>query len=418
MGEPYTWWGLRIREPYGIRLQPLQRVEAALVGLCAAVVLESLWLAWIVVAAVPLVAWRSTVLAPVLLLVLPLALCIAVPLRTFDSLLVSPFVLLSRERGSLRVVDRWGVLLCAVSAGCFLLEAFRPASVTAVALAIASGGAAFVLGFVQEPVVGHGGRRRSAIPPEVRVRLGLDANGLEGPEPGARSLLRFETAAGKAHSVGVAIPDDLFNRIRRLNCEHKGRLWQSSLAVVVLAEGPPADAEAGRLVRELCRQLAVAAERDGLSRWELANQVLALVQREIVYKFDKDSTAGFPGGPFDEYGRFPLETVADRVGDCECTSILCAALLLGLGYSAAVILVEITRQGGLTARHAMVGVDPGDALPPEIREVLDHVAGEDGRQFVCGETAIDGGTLAFGVDALGKRADVQVREVLPVLLPN
>ena len=57
--------------------------------------------------------------------------------------------------------------------------------------------------------------------------------------------------------------------------------------------------------------------------------------------------------PFDEYPRYPIETLVDNGGDCEDTSILLASILNSMGYG--VILIELPG-------HCAVGVKGGDNI--------------------------------------------------------
>lgn len=58
----------------------------------------------------------------------------------------------------------------------------------------------------------------------------------------------------------------------------------------------------------------------------VAREVAKFVQDAIEYQYDSDTTGE------DEYPRYPIETLYERQGDCEDTSILMAALLKKLGY--------------------------------------------------------------------------------------
>lgn len=58
----------------------------------------------------------------------------------------------------------------------------------------------------------------------------------------------------------------------------------------------------------------------------IAREVAKFVQDTIEYQYDSDTTGE------DEYPRYPIETLYERQGDCEDTSILMAALLKELGY--------------------------------------------------------------------------------------
>ena len=107
----------------------------------------------------------------------------------------------------------------------------------------------------------------------------------------------------------------------------------------------------------LCKQIHSIGRRMKYTPLQFGNAVLAFVQAAIQYRFDKDSTTGFPGGPYEEYGRFALETVHDQVGDCECTAILCATLLSYLGFECALIRLVVTdKETGEKTGHMAVGL--------------------------------------------------------------
>ncbi|MFC2048458.1 hypothetical protein ACFLSK_03395 [Chloroflexota bacterium] len=96
----------------------------------------------------------------------------------------------------------------------------------------------------------------------------------------------------------------------------------------------------------LVEKLTAAAERDGLSKYQTVEMVTAFVQ-SLPYTLDSVST------PYDEYPRYPLETLADEGGDCEDTSILLAALLDKMGYG--VVLLDFPS-------HVAVGLKGGEGV--------------------------------------------------------
>ena len=73
----------------------------------------------------------------------------------------------------------------------------------------------------------------------------------------------------------------------------------------------------------------IAAE-EGYGETEVVSLVVAFVQ-SLPYSTD-DVTTGF-----DEYPRYPIETLVDGGGDCEDSSILTSALLDGMGYDCILI---------------------------------------------------------------------------------
>lgn len=86
--------------------------------------------------------------------------------------------------------------------------------------------------------------------------------------------------------------------------------------------------------------LEEAAREAGYDEWETINFVISFVQ-SLPYTSDR-VTSGY-----DEYPRYPIETLVDRGGDCEDTSILTAALLYQMGYD--VILLTFPN-------HVAVGI--------------------------------------------------------------
>ena len=84
-------------------------------------------------------------------------------------------------------------------------------------------------------------------------------------------------------------------------------------------------------IREITRKLADYGTASGLSDDEIPYFIVSFVQN-LPYTSD-DLTTGF-----DEYPRFPYETLYDNGGDCEDTSILAAAMLHELRYDVALLL--------------------------------------------------------------------------------
>jgi len=87
-------------------------------------------------------------------------------------------------------------------------------------------------------------------------------------------------------------------------------------------------------------------ERRHFTRDENALNVIAFVQ-SMPYKYDDETTG------YDEYPRYPVETLVDRGGDCEDSAILAAALLFEMGYD--VVLLEFST-------HAAIGLASSGSL--------------------------------------------------------
>jgi hypothetical protein len=78
-------------------------------------------------------------------------------------------------------------------------------------------------------------------------------------------------------------------------------------------------------LQSLAKELNDTATQHGYDSYDKVSFVLAFVQ-SLPYTADKVTTG------YDEYPRFPIETLVDDGGDCEDTSILFASLTLILGY--------------------------------------------------------------------------------------
>jgi hypothetical protein len=96
-------------------------------------------------------------------------------------------------------------------------------------------------------------------------------------------------------------------------------------------------------VDSLAAKLKEAASQEGYSEFETIEFAASFVQ-SLDYVTDEVSTG------YDEYPRYPLETLIDNGGDCEDTSILLASIIDKMGYGVVLIILP---------NHAGVGVKGG-----------------------------------------------------------
>jgi hypothetical protein len=92
---------------------------------------------------------------------------------------------------------------------------------------------------------------------------------------------------------------------------------------------------------EFCESVREVCAEDGFSSLETVEFLTRFVQ-SLEYTPDKVSTG------YDNYPRYPIETLVDEEGDCEDSSLLLASLLYGMGYR--VVLLELDE-------HLAVGVE-------------------------------------------------------------
>ena len=101
------------------------------------------------------------------------------------------------------------------------------------------------------------------------------------------------------------------------------------------------------LITNIVNHLTKTGKEAGLDNTGLVYLVVSFVQ-SLPYTSDDVTTE------FDEYPRFPYETLYDNGGDCEDTSILVSALLQEMGYG--VVLIQLPK-------HIAVGVKCSEDFP-------------------------------------------------------
>jgi len=87
-----------------------------------------------------------------------------------------------------------------------------------------------------------------------------------------------------------------------------------------------------QIIDDLSYTLAGQAESLGLDRYETIHFIAAFVQH-LAYKTDEETTG------FDDYARYPIETLVEEGGDCEDTAILLGKIMVALDYD--VVLVRL-----------------------------------------------------------------------------
>ena len=120
-------------------------------------------------------------------------------------------------------------------------------------------------------------------------------------------------------------------------------------------------------IQSLADSLLEFGQQEGFADDETLSFALAFVQ-SLEYTLDDVSTA------YDEYPRYPLETLADETGDCEDTSILFAALSLAMGYDT----VLLNPPGHIAAGVAAEAGVPGGGYM------------YNGKKYLFAETTIEG----------------------------
>jgi len=153
--------------------------------------------------------------------------------------------------------------------------------------------------------------------------------------PPAELLIRhYEWSfKGRKYTWDVSIPGGLYSYY-----QNKTRPLTTNYSVYVT------DPNDDNYLKSLVEAVNRAAIRDGFTEADKINFTITFVQ-SLPYTPDNVTT------PYDEYPRYPVETLADNGGDCEDTSILMAALLDAMGHN--VILIA-------PPKHLAVGISGKD----------------------------------------------------------
>ncbi len=141
---------------------------------------------------------------------------------------------------------------------------------------------------------------------------------------------------GKEWTWELQIPEGLYNYYKEMP-----RSLTNNYSVYVTH---PLDDE---YIGQLAVAIKDAADKNSYSKYKTIGLAAAFVQN-LPYNSDSETT------PYDEYPRYPIETLVDDGGDCEDTSILLAAILDSMGYG--VVLVN-------PLEHLAVGVLCVEGMP-------------------------------------------------------
>lgn len=106
-----------------------------------------------------------------------------------------------------------------------------------------------------------------------------------------------------------------------------------------------------RVIIDLALDLKDFADSKNYDKVTTANFILKFIQENIKYELDEDTKGCL------EYWRFPVETLVDKVGDCEDTSVLYASIMKALGYDTVLFFYTWTNNDGQRIGHIAVGIN-------------------------------------------------------------
>lgn len=349
--------------------------------------------------------------------------------------LVGAFITFSRFKGNLAGADKMVLIFSAGAIVCIIFggtreviastENYYPRAPVAIPLVFLMVGAFLGASLnIRMRVLGVVARGKTVPISEWLRRLQgesvIPAANSQGPESGSSFEYEFPVNNPDGGRIGVVVHDDILQRLRQLNLEYEGRLFKESsykktLAVVQGIQKPVNGTGAGELSR-LAMQMCSRAVALGVTPMQFANEILRVVQYHIEYVSDDVSTAKILGRPMSEYGRFPLETLVDGEGDCECSALLCAALLSYCGLPSLVLYVTVIEDGE-EGYHAAVGLKGNTKMFPMVsteNDTTSYIVYE-GDIILYGETTSAGdGTHGFGSIPLDWRNGLKVRSCVTI----
>lgn len=436
-----SWWGLLRRPPIHLELKLSRRdtiVFVAVVGLG----LSFVWAAICMLLGPTAPAFGidgiiagGGVVAVVFVM---LALALAIPPQWFAESWFGDMLLAQREGRGLGRVDIGIVVVSLVVLGLlislgvgavvsdstvFASEATTAAVFGCAVLAVA---VTLLLRILPAPVFVARGRT-TRIPEWLRrwlEREERDESGkIETPESDAAFEYPFPSGESEVGRVGVRVADELLAMLRQLNTENNGRLYQKDeykgALAVVHGTNPPVRGNGVPQLQRLTAQVLQMVRESNATPFQGASQILTFVQRNIAYEFDEIGTERILGQAFAEYGRFPLETLVDGVGDCECTALLCAAMLSYAGFPCALLLVVLEATPFEKEQyHMAIGLLVDSRTVPPISESgmssLDFIE-HKGRRYLYGETASDAlSPEGFGVVPSCWKGRMRVERVVEI----
>lgn len=123
-------------------------------------------------------------------------------------------------------------------------------------------------------------------------------------------------------SYNTTIPTSIYKAYKSIN---RNEIYEYSIYVT--------DDNDDEWIGEIVNKFKTEGQKCGYSDDEIVKLMISFVQ-SLDYATDLDATG------YDEYPKFPLETLYDRGGDCEDTCILLASLIREFGYGTVLIIFD------------------------------------------------------------------------------
>jgi hypothetical protein len=183
------------------------------------------------------------------------------------------------------------------------------------------------------------------------------------------SALVNTTPTAINESISSAIPDVDSSELvsKDFKWEYEGSTWTWNLQIPkelydyykALPRSPTSDYSIyvthpldDKYIETIANKISQSAEENGYDSFQTVSFAAAFVQ-SLPYTSDLVTTG------YDNYPRYPIETLVDNGGDCEDTAILAASLIQALGYGTVLLRFDATAD---RAGHVAVGVKGGEGI--------------------------------------------------------
>jgi hypothetical protein len=148
-----------------------------------------------------------------------------------------------------------------------------------------------------------------------------------------------------------------------------------------------------KVIVDLAHELRNLAETRRFNAYNTANFILRFVQENVEYSLDNETQGCV------EYWKFPVETLVDKIGDCEDSAILYASVMDALGYDVALLFYKLKEKN---SGHLAVGIN----LDGEHGEYVE----DDGKKYYYCETT----TTQFNIGQLPPEIKDQPKKIIHI----
>jgi predicted transglutaminase-like cysteine proteinase len=144
----------------------------------------------------------------------------------------------------------------------------------------------------------------------------------------------------KQFKLSMEIPVDLYDQYLNSNVKRNPYAEKDMIKFVTSSD---------LIINDLSDKLLSLAENENYDSVNTINFILRFVQENIEYVLDNSSKGVV------EYWRYPVETLVEKKGDCEDSSVLFASIMDSLNYDVALIFYTWT-EANQNIGHLAVGI--------------------------------------------------------------